>query len=476
MSNFAGWTAEAANITLDRYAGIPLIERLISKIKICSPHFFDDGVDHFSHWVNPGSAVKGLIIMQALGMTNYADIESLFNNSTLFTRALDGKTFSQETLRQKLNMIAQDISIIDRVDESNVQLLKGQKFYTVSYCGKEYIPLDIDVTPFANPKVKKEGISHTYKKIDGFAPITAYIGQFALAFELRPGSQHSENGAIPFLKRCVNLLTLIGIDPQNVILRVDSGHDAHDFRDAAKALGLNFIMKANPRSTDLGPIVAMAKTVDKGTLSTNKCDMKYYCADPSNPISVKESYTRALYEVRDPVKDPKTGEDPFALFRVTDPSKENFGKDGVPYKVAILYTNLPLPEGSEQTDPHGIQNATEIVELYHQHATSEQFHSELKTDMDMELLPSHHFKTNALFLALSVISFNVLRIIGDKALGYDSSLQHHKNKETKRLRNGTVIELFMKHPCQVVWHARKKVIRIGKKSPIRRTFLYLMSA
>lgn len=35
----------------------------------------------------------------------------------------------------------------------------------------------------------------------------------------------------------------------------------------------------------------------------------------------------------------------------------------------------------------------DVIELYHQHATMEQYHSELKTDMGMERLPSGKFAT-----------------------------------------------------------------------------------
>ncbi len=38
----------------------------------------------------------------------------------------------------------------------------------------------------------------------------------------------------------------------------------------------------------------------------------------------------------------------------------------------------------------------DVIELYRQHATSEQFHSEFKTDLDLERLPSGKFATNAL--------------------------------------------------------------------------------
>ena len=37
-----------------------------------------------------------------------------------------------------------------------------------------------------------------------------------------------------------------------------------------------------------------------------------------------------------------------------------------------------------------------VIALYREHATSEQFHSEFKTDLDLERLPSGKFDTNDL--------------------------------------------------------------------------------
>ena len=42
-----------------------------------------------------------------------------------------------------------------------------------------------------------------------------------------------------------------------------------------------------------------------------------------------------------------------------------------------------------------------MIALYRDHATSEQFHSEFKTDLDIERLPSGKFATNALVMILA---------------------------------------------------------------------------
>lgn len=49
---------------------------------------------------------------------------------------------------------------------------------------------------------------------------------------------------------------------------------------------------------------------------------------------------------------------------------------------------------------------------YHAHGESEQYHSELRTDMDVERLPSGKFETNELVLELSLIAYNILRMMG----------------------------------------------------------------
>lgn len=36
----------------------------------------------------------------------------------------------------------------------------------------------------------------------------------------------------------------------------------------------------------------------------------------------------------------------------------------------------------------------EVIELYHEHGTCEQFHRELKTDLDLERFPSGKFSTS----------------------------------------------------------------------------------
>ena len=58
----------------------------------------------------------------------------------------------------------------------------------------------------------------------------------------------------------------------------------------------------------------------------------------------------------------------------------------------------------------------EIIDLYYAHGECEQFHSEIKTDMDVERLPSGKFNTNELVLELTMIAYNILRMLGQETV------------------------------------------------------------
>jgi hypothetical protein len=56
-----------------------------------------------------------------------------------------------------------------------------------------------------------------------------------------------------------------------------------------------------------------------------------------------------------------------------------------------------------------------VIELYRDHGTSEQFHSEIKTYLDLEQLPAGKFATNDLVLYAGLFAYNLLRIIGQES-------------------------------------------------------------
>lgn len=72
-------------------------------------------------------------------------------------------------------------------------------------------------------------------------------------------------------------------------------------------------------------------------------------------------------------------------------------------ELGTYWTNTSLPDET-------------VIDLYHAHGESEQYHSEIKTDMDVGRLPSGKFESNKLVLELTMIAYNILRIIGQESL------------------------------------------------------------
>ena len=104
----------------------------------------------------------------------------------------------------------------------------------------------------------------------------------------------------------------------------------------------------------------------------------------------------------------------------------------------------------------------DIIELYRQHATSEQFHSEFKTDLDLERLPSGKFATNALVMALGAFAYNILRFIGQTGLIAPFGPVRHSAKR-RRLR--TVIQELMYLAGRLITTGRRLKLRFSRHCP-----------
>ena len=82
---------------------------------------------------------------------------------------------SEAVLRQRLDELPPWRSHA-ALRELNRRLLSKREFVTVKPGHLKLVPVDIDVSPLDNSGSSKQGVSFTYKKHDGYAPIFAYLG------------------------------------------------------------------------------------------------------------------------------------------------------------------------------------------------------------------------------------------------------------------------------------------------------------
>lgn len=393
-------------------------------------------------YIRHSGILKSAMGLLCLGHDDFAAIE-LFKNDILFRDSLELPAVpSEETLRQRLNDIATANGDQTLLDNCNVQLLSK-----VGDFGREiteyssYIPLDLDVSVMDNSGSKKEKVGRTYKNVDGYAPLFAHLGTYGytLANELRPGTQHSAKGAIEFADRCFKMTGHLGLASEKILVRADSAHDDSAFIASLLKSGVKFLIKRNLRREPIEQYLAIARRAGEKASSREGKNV-YRCI-----LSHKK---------------PKGVDENAPMFMIIQATERLTGPDGEPLlipdvEVDAWWTNLP-------------ENEAACINLYHSHATSEQYHAELKSDMGVEKLPSGDFATNALVLNLSALSFNCLRIIGQKALSAKDALPVKLNVSRRRIR--TVMRDLIHIACKVVSHANRVWLKFGRNCPWFKTF------
>ena len=302
------------------------------------------------------------------------------------------------------------------------------------------VPVDIDVTPMDNSKSKKEGVSRTYKGFDGYAPMMAYIGTegYAINFELREGKQHCQKGTVEFLQETIKLCHKLTDKP--LLIRLDSGNDSIDNVAVLMDTGCFFIIKRNLRRESTDDWFEMAKQYFQNVNSPRDGKTVYIGSDWKTVTSKQFNKEFTL----------RTG------YEITERTIDKYGQFNlVPdVEVETWWTNLGDPD-------------EEIIRLYHAHGECEQFHSEVKTDMDLERLPSGKFATNALILELGMIAYNILRMIGQGTIGERAPRQ---KRDVKRRRLRTVISNLIMMADHITMHARQLIIGLGKSNVWRHIF------
>ena len=312
---------------------------------------------------------------------------------------------SAETLRQRFDMIGD--SLRKDIQQANVDMLREMHIEPTAL-DNGFVPVDIDVTPFDNSKSNKEGVSRTYKGFDGYAPIMAYIGTegYLVNLELRIGKQHCQKETPDFLRETIELCRQLTEKP--LLIRLES------VRECCQNI-------QHPRD---GKTVYIGQTFRNVTYSLSDNEEK--------TVGI-----RTIYEITERTID-RYGQ----YFIVPD------------IELGTYWTNTSLPDET-------------VIDLYHAHGESEQYHSEIKTDMDVERLPSGKFESNKLVLELTMIAYNILRIIGQESLKKKDA---PGRKKIHRRRIRTVISNLMQFAGHLTEHAGRLVLSIGRSNRWRFTF------
>ena len=339
---------------------------------------------------------------------------------------------SEGTMRQRMDEHAG--KFLPVVSWASIEFLQKSKV-PLTALSTGHIPLDIDGFVMDNSGSQKENVQTTYTKVSGYLALPAYLGLegWQVNQHLLPGSQHPQKEFIPYIQETLARVRQFCL--QKLLLRADSAHDAAvNLAELSRHRRVDYIIKWNPRRKECGAWTQHA--FEKGKISYPRSGKRVAL------FSVKEKQT---------FTDADDIERTITLRRVMRVIERTIDKKGerllVPdIEVEGWWTSLKAPE-------------EQIIELYKGHALCEQYHAEIKTDMDLERLPSGKFATNQLVVACGALVYNILRFIGQVALVSNHGIIRH---EAKRRRIKTVIQEMIYFAGRLIATGRRLKLRFSR--------------
>ncbi len=424
---------QSTKLQLTSYAGLALVGQCC---QIAQVEAVIDPSLPVSQGMRTSDVVKSLVGLLTLGKSDYEAIEP-FREDRFFKQALGlSKVPGSVWLRQRLDARAADLR--ELTDELSLRLIERTEAPITAHQG--FVCLDLDTFVMNNEGSKKECVGRTYQGVDGYTPIAAYLGNegWNIGLELRPGVQHSAAETHYFLERIFPRAERLVASDQPVLLRDDSGFDSARLlfakaqeRERWALLGraFDFITKWNPRKQDKAAWVARGEAA--GAFVETR---------PGKRVALLSlEVERAWHKEKRPFR---------LIVEVTERTIDKRGQHLLVPDIELCgwWTSLRVP-------------AAEVIGLYQHHGTHEQFHSEIKTDLDLERLPSGKFDTNDALLHLGSFAYNCLRLIGQLGLtGEIAPIRH----PAKRRRLKTVLQEIIYRAAQFVAHARRFILDFGR--------------
>jgi hypothetical protein len=424
---------QTSKLNLTSYSGLALIGQC------CQAAQVDAVIDPrlpVSQGMRTSDMVKSMVGLLSLGKSDFEAIEP-FRTDRFFKEALGlSKVPSSVWMRQRLD--AKGAELRDASSELNVGLLQRTEAPITAHRG--YVCCEIDTFVMDNSDTQKEDVGRTYQGIDGYTPIAAYLGNegWNIGFELRAGTWHSAFETHYFYERQFPRIEHLVPAAEDELMREDSAFDRAQLlfakaqeRDRLAALGrrLEFITKWNPRKQDKESWVA--RTEEAGTFVETRAGKQVGLLD----LTIERAWQKEKRSFR-------------LVVQVTERTIDKKGQQ-------LLVPEIELQGWWTSLDILG----SDVIALYKHHGTHEQFHSEIKTDLDLERLPSGKFDTNDAIVHLASFAYNCLRLQGQLGLtGEITPIRH----PAKRRRLKTVLQEIMYRAAKFVAHARKLVLDFGR--------------
>jgi len=406
------WTLELTSEPIIGNAGLAAVGELMRISDIDSACIKRESTNHQVAEKDILRCLGGLI---AIGKVGFDHVRQ-FKDNAFFATALGlGRVPSEATLRQRFESMSLDRRVHDALPGCSLRMLRKLDFKPriIDVPGFVGTRVDTDSTILDNSNTKKEGVA------TGYAPVGSFLdGGLVVGAKLCPGNHHPlHDGALAYheavrlgLRKLVKHARLLWVDDVALMTARQEAKDA-------------FITRHNLRKESPEVLIALARQEGK----------------PHSPRPGKTVYIGSTIRER-------KGIGPVRLvYEVTERTSKKGQALLLPeHKVFSGWTNLVKVSDAD------------ILRLYRDRGTCEQYFAEIKSELDLERLPSGKFSVNELYFGLGALVTNMLRVMGEALL--DTGIIGLKKATRRRLR--TIMQGMMYLCGRLVSHARSTVLKV----------------
>jgi hypothetical protein len=417
------------------HAGLVLIGELF---RLCRINDITREIEKPLNLIKDWEILRTLCALIAQGKTDFEHVRH-FREDSFFTATIGThRVPSPECLRLRFEQLSRFKQMAASLINWSLRWWKKVKMKPqlthIAGVPGTWVRLDVDVTLFDNSDTQKEGVGRTYAGVEGYAPVFAHLGGgWLVNAELRPGEVHSHHDGTPeFIHNTLGLARKMVPGPSRLLCVLDCGFESKEvlrrLASQEREPRLDFIVKHNLRRESLEKWLEIAQ--ERGTVVRSETGKTVY----------QGSIYRRVAGVDQPLR---------LVFEVTEQTIEHKQRLMVPkLKVFSVWTTLAVSED-------------QVLRLYRQRGASEQYHSEFKTELDLERLPSGKFSVNRLFLLVGMLVYNMLRVLGSSIIAAPGL----RLKKATRRRMKTVMQNLIYLCGRLTRHARQLILQVACSRP-----------
>lgn len=307
--------------------------------------------------------------------------------------------------------------------ENLQKILVGKAWETIG--SPQKLTLDLDAMII---ETDKRDALYCYEKVKAYQPMNAYCPELGmvLAHEFRDGNVSPMEGYQRIIERCRSLLPSV-----RWMVRSDSAGYQNELLDWLTTQRIAYVMTA--RETE--------------ALQTKMTQADGWHPLVLNGLDLGEQITEVIHVPTAASREElhrRMNDRRYLALRRTKGQQEMFVSQ------VVVTNDLISTEEKVITKHRGRCGSVE------------QFHSQMKGGLGMDVLPSNEFKVNAAWYALGCLTHNLLKLVQSRLF----------QKDWKKLEIRTFRFRFLRLAALVISKARRVIIKFHKNHPIVPVYLY----